>query len=400
MGKVWLPFLCVLFPQVTLAVINHGKLVLAPLYTAAAGLPPETVGIIGGLSGLGSVWLFSANKVILPSFGPIRALIFGCFLAPIGAMLLLFQQPTLIFIAAIVMGFGYAITAPAGSEILAKYTPKKLWGTLFSLRMAGVPVGGAVAGIIGASVASLYSWKAAVIVIVFPALITGIFLITMQSKFNGSKFRVNFQLLNLFNPLNLLSPFRVLKKIPGLPLITFVSIGYASIQGGVFTFLTTYLVTEVKISIVLAGGLYGTMQIASFFGRITVGVIADRFFSSRSVLMVLGLTGPCGIYLLTTLENTLSNFILFPSMVVIGISTASWNGLFMAEVTKIAPEHDVSEATSASTFFTFITYMLAPLFFGFLALSFSYNFAFYTVGACGLLSVVALSTTIFREKLL
>ena len=96
------------------------------------------------------------------------------------------------------MGFGYAITAPAGSEILAKQTPKKLWGTLFSLRMAGVPVGGAIAGIIGASIASLYSWKAAVIVIVLPALITGIFLIKMQSKFNGSKSKVNFQLLNLF----------------------------------------------------------------------------------------------------------------------------------------------------------------------------------------------------------
>ena len=149
MGKVWLPFLCVLFPQMVLAIINHGKLVLAPLYISAAGLPPETVGIIGGLSGLGSVWFFSANSVILPSFGPVRALIFGCFLAPFGAMLLLLHQPWLIFVAAVIMGFGYAITAPAGSQILAAHTPKRLWGTLFSIRMAGVPVGGALAGQIG-----------------------------------------------------------------------------------------------------------------------------------------------------------------------------------------------------------------------------------------------------------
>ena len=124
MGKVWLPFLCVLFPQMALAIINHGKLVLAPLYISEAGLSPETVGIIGGLSGLGSVWFFSANNVILPSFGPVRALIFGCFLAPFGAMLLFFHQPFLIFAAAVIMGFGYAITAPAGSQILAAHTPK------------------------------------------------------------------------------------------------------------------------------------------------------------------------------------------------------------------------------------------------------------------------------------
>ncbi len=398
MGKVWLPFLCVLFPQMALAIINHGKLVLAPLYISAAGLSPETVGIIGGLSGLGSVWFFSANNVILPSFGPVRALIFGCFLAPFGAMLLFFHQPFLIFAAAVIMGFGYAITAPAGSQILATHTPKRLWGTLFSIRMAGVPVGGALAGLAGGSIASLYGWEIALLVIVLPAVATGLFLTIVKGRVNDSKERVKFKFFNLFNPLNLLSPFKVLNKIPGLPLITFVSIGYASIQGGVFTFLTTYLMTELKMPLVLVGGLYATMQVASFAGRISVGVLADRFFSPRSVLIVLGLMGPFGIYILTILNNDFSPFFLFPAMALIGVSIASWNGLFMTEVTNVAHNHDVSEATSASTFFTFITYMLAPLLFGLIALSFGYKYAFYSVGICGLASVVALLIKAFKER--
>ena len=398
MGKVWLPFLCVLFPQMALAIINHGKLVLAPLYISAAGLSPETVGIIGGLSGLGSVWFFSANSVILPSFGPVRALIFGCFLAPFGAMLLFFHQPWLIFTAAVIMGFGYAITAPAGSQILAAHTPKRLWGTLFSIRMAGVPVGGALAGLAGGSIASLYGWEIALLVIALPAVVTGLFLAIVKGKISDSNERVKFRFFNLFNPLNLLSPFKVLKKVPGLPLITFVSIGYASIQGGVFTFLTTYLMTELKMPLVLVGGLYATMQVASFAGRISVGVLADRFFSPRSVLIILGLMGPFGIYILTILNNNFSPFFLFPAMALIGVSIASWNGLFMTEVTNVAQNHDVSEATSASTFFTFITYMLAPLVFGFIALSYGYKYAFYSVGACGLASVVALLIKAFKER--
>ena len=398
MGKVWLPFLCVLFPQMALAIINHGKLVLAPLYISAAGLSPETVGIIGGLSGLGSVWFFSANSVILPSFGPVRALIFGCFLAPFGAMLLFFHQPWLIFTAAVIMGFGYAITAPAGSQILAAHTPKRLWGTLFSIRMAGVPVGGALAGLAGGSIASLYGWEIALLVIALPAVATGLFLAIVKGKISDSNERVKFRFFNLFNPLNLLSPFKVLKKVPGLPLITFVSIGYASIQGGVFTFLTTYLMTELKMPLVLVGGLYATMQVASFAGRISVGVLADRFFSPRSVLIILGLMGPFGIYILTILNNNFSPVFLFPAMALIGVSIASWNGLFMTEVTNVAQNHDVSEATSASTFFTFITYMLAPLVFGFIALSYGYKYAFYSVGACGLASVVALLIKAFKER--
>ena len=398
MSKVWLPFLCVLLPQMALAIINHGKLVLAPLYISAAGLSPETVGIIGGLSGLGSIWFFSANSVILPSFGPVRALIFGCFLAPFGAMLLLFHQPWLMFTAAVIMGFGYAVTVPAGSQILATHTPKRLWGTLFSIRMAGVPVGGAFAGLAGGSIASLYGWEIALLVIVLPAVATGLFVTIVRGKVRDSKERVKFKFFNLFNPLNLLSPFKVLKKVPGLPLITFVSIGYASIQGGVFTFLTTYLMTELKMPLVLVGGLYATMQVASIAGRISVGVLADRFFSPRSVLIILGLMGPFGIYILTILNNNFSPFFLFPGMALIGVSIASWNGLFMTEVTNLAQNHDISEATSASTFFTFLTYMLAPLIFGFIALSYGYKYAFYSVGAFGLASVVALLIKAFKES--
>ena len=62
------PFLVVFLPQLALATVNHGVMVLAPLFTAAAKLPPEAVGLIGGLGGLGSVWCCS-NSVILPSLG-------------------------------------------------------------------------------------------------------------------------------------------------------------------------------------------------------------------------------------------------------------------------------------------------------------------------------------------
>jgi MFS family permease len=265
--------------------------------------------------------------------------------------------------------------------------------------MAGVPVGGALAGLAGGGIASLYGWKVALLVIVLPAIATGLFLLIVRGKVRDTKARVKFKFFNLFNPLNLLSPFKVLKKIPGLPLITFVSIGYASIQGGVFTFLTTYLMTELKMPLVLVGGLYATMQVASFAGRISVGILADRFFTPRSVLIVLGLMGPLGIYVLTILSNNFSLFLLFPAMALIGVSIASWNGLFMTEVTNVAQDYDVSEATSASTFFTFITYMIAPLLFGYIALSYGYKYAFYSVGVCGLASVIALLIKAFREKI-
>ena len=48
-------FLAVFLPQFSLAAINHGVLVLAPVITATSGLPPEAVGLIGGLGGFGGL---------------------------------------------------------------------------------------------------------------------------------------------------------------------------------------------------------------------------------------------------------------------------------------------------------------------------------------------------------
>jgi MFS family permease len=378
--------------------INHGKLVLAPIYTVASGMPPESVGLIAGLSGLGSVWFFAASGGILPRFGPIKALIFACVLAPTAAIMFALEQSWLVLPSALFIGFAYAITAPAGSQILATHTPKKLWGTLFSLRMAGVPVGGAVAGVLGAFLAARYDWRIALLAIITPALLTGLFLIFASKKITSPISKDSFKILNLFKPSNFISPFKVLLRIPGLPLITFVSVGFAAIQGGVFTFLTTYLTKELGFSLTLAGGLYATMQGASFIGRVFAGLIADRFFSARTVLVTLGLMSATGVSCLTLINGNFSPALLFPAVGLIGVSIASWNGLFMAEVSNIAENYDVSEATSASTFFTFISYMLAPPCFGLIAISYGYTYAFLSVGFCGLLAVGALLLQTIKER--
>ena len=42
--------------------------------------------------------------------------------------------------------------------------------------------------------------------------------------------------------------------------------------------------------------------------------------------------------------------LLFLMAMLVGVSIATWNGLFLAEVSRVGADHDVSEATAASTF--------------------------------------------------
>ena len=384
------PFLVVFLPQLALATVNHGVMVLAPLFTAAAKLPPEAVGLIGGLGGLGSVWCFASNSVILPSLGPMRALIFGCLLASTAVLAFTFAQAWLICLAAPLVGFGYAITAPAGSQLLARHTPKERWGTLFSLRMAGVPAGGAIAGIIGAGIAASYDWRLALVVILLPSLLCAGFLAVARHHLPDLPPKSGFRPLQIFNPALVISPFRVLKRIPGLGLMTMSSIGFAAVQGAVFTFLTTYLTHEIGLSILLAGGLYASMQLASFVGRIGIGFLADWVGSTHLVLAILGFCSALAVVLLMLMSQAMPVALLFLMAMLVGVSIATWNGLFLAEVSRVGADHDVSEATAASTFFTFISYMLSPPLFGLVVLYAGYDAAFGLVGIVVLIAAIGL----------
>lgn len=384
------PFLVVFLPQLALATVNHGVMVLAPLFTAAAKLPPEAVGLIGGLGGLGSVWCFASNSVILPSLGPMRALIFGCLLASTAVLAFTFAQAWLIYLAAPLVGFGYAITAPAGSQLLARHTPKERWGTLFSLRMAGVPAGGAIAGIIGAGIAATYDWRLALVAILLPSLLCAGFLAVARHHLPDLPPKSRFRPLQIFNPALVISPFRVLRRIPGLGLMTMSSIGFAAVQGAVFTFLTTYLTHEIGLSILLAGGLYASMQLASFVGRIGIGFLADWVGSTHLVLAILGFCSALAVVLLMLMSQAMPVALLFLMAMLVGVSIATWNGLFLAEVSRVGADHDVSEATAASTFFTFISYMLSPPLFGLVVLYAGYDAAFGLVGIVVLIAAIGL----------
>ena len=396
--QILLTFFIVSLPQFSLAAVNHGVLVLAPIFTSAAGLPPESVGLIGGMVGLGAVWCFAANKSILPFLGPIRALIAGCMMASFALLGFALEKEWAGLLSGLLVGFGYAITAPAGSQILAKNTPKRLWGTLFSLRMAGVPAGGALAGIIGASIAANFDWRLALLALIVPSLGSAMFLFFSRSQLKFCSPTNGFSLFGIFNPKIFISPFQTLRQVPSLGLITFVSVGFAAVQGSVFTFFTTYLVDVHGYSIGFAGALYASLQIASVFGRILAGLLADFFKSTLMVLMLLGFFSAGGVGILAFIDAYSNEALLFIQSSLIGLMVASWNGLFLAEVSIVAKNKDISEATAASTFFTFISYMLAPPIFGALVYTFDYFFAFFVIGVVVLTSAITLFLFLILKK--
>jgi MFS family permease len=384
-----LPMAVVIAPQTTLAAVQHSLSVLGPEITRAGGLPPEGVGLIGGLVHAGAVWFFAASGAVMGPLGPVRALTAACVLSAAAATAILTGFAPLMLLAAPLIGFAYAATAPAGSEILAAATPKRLWGALFSIRMAGVPAGGALAGVVAAGLAATVSWRAGLAAMAALPLVCALFLLAAGGPWRSAG-RAWPRLAAVLSPGNLATPFRLLRRTPQLRALTVASLGFAAAQSAAFTFLTTYLTQSVGLTLALAGALFATMQGASFVGRIAVGLAADRLGARGAVLSALGVLSALATASMTLAAPDTPAPLLFLGAAFAGVSIATWNGLFLAEIAAVARADEVSTATSAATFFTFLGYMAAPLAFATVASLFGYREAYLITSLCVLASAAGL----------
>jgi len=376
-----LPLLIVLAPQIALSVVQLGVPVLAPAIVAAMGRPPEAVGLLGGAMGFGSVWLFAANRGVTPVLGPLKALIAACLLSVTGVAVILSGVWALALGGTVAVGFAYAITAPAGSQLLSAHTPRRIWGTLFSIRQSGVPAGGAIAGLLGAGLAAAFGWRVGLAALAAVPLICAGLLALAPVRFRTGANGARFRLRALFNPANVVRPFQTLVRMPQLLPLTVASLGFAMGQGSTFSFFTTYMTDGLGLSLALAGTIYASMQVSAFVGRVLVGFVADRLGSTRIMLVAMAVASAAALLLMAQYDGDWPRAALFACSGLAGLSVATWNGLFLAEIAKVAPPDEVSEATASSTFFTFVAYMLTPPLFGALVLLGGYATAYYCVAA-------------------
>jgi MFS family permease len=379
-----------MLPLVALSVLQLGIPVLAPAFVSEAGLAPEAVGIIGGCIGFGSVWMFAANSRITPVLGPLRALAWACVLGIFGMALVLTGWSAAIFPGAVLVGFAYAVTAPAGSQILSAHAPRRLWGTLFSIRQAGVPLGGAIAGVVGTGLAVAYGWQAGLACLALLPAACVILLLSAPESYRGGSDGSAFRLRDLVRPALIATPFRTLRELPQLRSLTLSSLGFAAVQGSMFSFLTTYLTDGLGLGLPFAGALFATMQVAAFLGRLGAGVVADRIGAFRPVLMAMSLAGAVSCVVMGILDPEWPRLVLFVIAALTGLGAATWNGLFLAEIARVVPAEMVSQATAGTTFFTFVAYMVTPPAFAGLVLTAGYQAAFGAAAVAALFALACL----------
>ncbi|MEJ1975837.1 MAG: MFS transporter [Acetobacteraceae bacterium] len=162
---VWVVALATTLGMQTVASFMDQSLpIIAPLMLAGTGLAPERIGNISSLNSVGTVLFLLFGGPVLARLGPVRALQAGALMAVAGLLVAVTGYWPVLVIAALVMGVGYGPSPPAGSRILAATAPPQHRTLIFSIKQAGAPAGGALAGAILAPAAAAWGWSTALLV--------------------------------------------------------------------------------------------------------------------------------------------------------------------------------------------------------------------------------------------
>jgi MFS family permease len=360
--------------------------VLAPVAAGDFGVEPTAVGRWVGFSYMVAMFAGLAGGTLVVWHGPVRVLQVAVLGVAVGLAVGAGANMAFLLACGLLAGAAHGLVNPASSTILLLAAPARMRSMIFSIKQTGVPAGGVIAGTLVPLLLLWTSWQNAVLVLALASsmLLAGLF--PFRRLYDKDLRRQPLQIRRFAAPVAEVWANRRIREL------AVVSGVYSAVQMSFTTYLVSFLKIELAYSLVAAGLIFSAAQIAGVLGRVIWGAVADRILDPRRVLAILGMTmALCGA--------AASSFSApWPLWAVLGIcllygaTAVGWNGVFLAEVARLAPDGRVAIVTGGTQFFTFAGVFIGPPVFGAVAAAAgSYAAGFALIAALPFVAVLALA---------
>jgi len=378
--------------QTALSFLSRLIPTLAPVLMTASGLPFDSVGYLAAAGTAGSILFLAAGNPLVARLGPIRALQTGLATGICGVLMLMLPLSSTQFASSFLVGMGYGPSVPAGSDVLLRLSPPHRRTLIFSLKQAGVPLGGVLSGLLLPRLVEALGLRSALLITALIPLATMLAAQRVREVIDTERDRgQSTRIRLLLSPANIFAPFRMMRASTRLPRLTVSGVFFACGQGSLFAFLVTYLNQGLGRDLVTSGSIFAMTQITGIPGRIALGWLADRVGSGLPVLRTLSLMSAATSVVFAITTPRWSPLALMLLSATAGVTMSSWNGIQLAEIAREAPKGKVAETTSGATLVVFLGYVLGPaLFATSLSTTHSYAAAFLVTAALSLIPILAL----------
>lgn len=356
--------------QILVSIAITTPSVLAPAVAPLLGVPAGRIGLF-----IGTCYLFAMLSGLLlggriPSLGPVRITQIALACAAVGLWAGASGHLPLLAGAALGIGFAYGLTNPAASVILAEHSPPARRGLFFSIKQTAVPIGVALTGLVVPALFLAFGWRAATIA-AGGACALGVLALqfgrrVFDAQAIASRRRSSPSgLASARKAWRLLSePLRIVIDERALRRLALVSLAFAMTQVCFLTFLVSYLKIAHGYTLTAAAGVLTSAQVVSVFARVAWGHVADRWVTPSRLLTFLAFAMSAACVGLGLLPSPSPVIAAFAAAIACGLTAVGWNGVFFAELVRVAPADKLGAATGASQFLTFFGGMIGPVAFG------------------------------------
>jgi len=359
------PLAITLLLQVAASAIVAAPLVAAPRLIDSLQIGATAVGIYVATVYVAAIVSSQWSAALIRTWGPIRVSQMGLALSSVAILFLSTPVVGLAWVAAGLVGVGYGPISPASSEVLVRSTPRHRFGVAFAIRQTGVPIGGAVAGLL---VPALFQIAPISVAFAGMALLGGLICVLanpLSRRIDTGKRRFG----GLPRWSAFWRPVGVVWADVRLRRLALCSGALSATQLAITSYLVSFLNLELGWTLVAAGGALAIAQGAGVAGRLVWGVTADRWLGDHRTLMVISSLTLVATPALGLVGAELPRVATIVLLLTVGATALGWSGVMASAIVRNVRPGGAANATAGSLFFTYCGIVLGPLLVGVLATS-------------------------------
>jgi MFS family permease len=326
---------------------------IAPTVAADLGVGAFWIGYQISLIYASGMFSSAVAGTLVQRFGPVRVeqVALSCFF--LGFVGIATANVVFIIIASLFIGVGYGLNNPASSEMLGRVTPQSKRNVIFSIKQAGVPLGGILASFAFPFLSRFIDWRYALLIgAAGPVLCMALMALTHSAE-PAKSGPVRSLGRGFIEEQSIIWKNGRLRTLSGL------GFAYSAMQLSLSAFAVVTLVHDGGWQLLAAGSLAAGMQFAGTLGRIFWGALADRIGGGFKTLALLGLLNGIGFAALFWVSD-MPPILQMITFVAMGATSIGWNGVLLAEVAHNAPDGRIGAITGGVLVYTFIGVIVGP----------------------------------------
>lgn len=379
--KLLLIVLGAMFLQQTFATLGRSlPPIIAPAILEDLALDPAWLGIYVAAAAMSALLFQLGCGSFILRYGAMRMSQVALVMLGLG-MAIATAGPVVLFLVSGVIGGGAAaMSTPASSHLLGRYSPPRQAPLVFSVKQTAVPAGLLIAGILGPWLTGLTGWRGALLTAAVACLVFAAMLEPLRAEFDSDRVPSQAFRLSDFH-----TTITGVIGVPALRRLAFACFAYNGLQT-VFTSYFVVALTELGHGLAAAGLVFSVAMVIAVPGRIFWGWLGSGRVDPTVVMCWLALGMAGGAAAMGLLGPSWPLLLIGVVATVLSATVMSWHGVLLAEAARLAAPGQRGAATGGVLSFGQLGGLLLPLVYsGVLVLTGNHGYGF---AACGLPALV------------